>query len=300
MSDVNGVVEGGEGTGSAVTGGENPELLETGSVSGNDGGDAGSADGGAAGGEGGTGASGDGAGDEKVNKRFSQVTRERDEALRRERESQELLKKALETIDRATPKAPVEAPKPVIEEDPEPVPPEFVDIEQYQRDMAEYARKVSEHQVRKQLKDQAAAAEQARIANAQREQQQQIAREWTLRREAAIQELPDYAEVAENPAIPISNAMAVAIATDDFGPKLAYHLGKHPEVAERISKLPTQLQLMELGILKAELKAPPKPQVTKVPPPIKPTTGATEVANTRSDDELSMEEYAAKRNASRK
>ena len=127
---------------------------------------------------------------------------------------------------------------------------------------------------------------------AQQQVQQQA---WAKRRTQAIEEIPDYVEVAERSDVAITQAMAVAIASDDLGTKIAYHLGKNPDVAERISNLPVQQQLMELGVLKAQL-ASVKVTVSKAPPPIKPLSG-NGTPQIKDDNELSMEEYAAKRKA---
>ena len=110
----------------------------------------------------------------------------------------------------------------------------------------------------------------------------------------AMEEMPDYADVAENPAVHISQTMAVAITSSENGPKVAYHLGQHPEVAERIAKMPPALQLMELGKLEAQITAPRPVRTSKAPEPIRVTTGAGE-PQAKSLDEMSMDEYVVAR-----
>jgi hypothetical protein len=305
MSDV----QAGEGTGDAGSaGGEstelpNTEVTSTGADQGGEGGQGGEATGGEstgeAGGEGGKGgASTPEPKEDDVNKRFSKVTRERDEATRREREANENLRRALEALERANGgKKPEATPTPTPPADDigeEPEPPEFIDPEQYQRDMAEYTRKVTDRTVKLQLRTERANQEREAAERANQEKMQAHARTWNERRTKALDEMPDYAEVAENPALHVTDTMAIAITSSEHGPKIAYHLGQHPDVAERIAKLPNALQLMEMGKLEVQITAPKLPKVSKTPEPIKVTTGTGE-PQAKSDDELSMEEYAAKR-----
>lgn len=153
--------------------------------------------------------------------------------------------------------------------------------------------------------DKAAAAARADVAREQREQatrdQQQaqereaatLATTWNARREAALAELPDYAEVAEADTVQISPPMAEAIMRSDIGPKIAYHLGKNPEEAARISALPPGTQLFEMGRLAATLALPAAPRVSRAPAPITPIQGTREEA-TNVGREESMEEVAAR------
>jgi hypothetical protein len=294
---------GGGAGGAGTTGGETTELSGTETAGGEGGsgtGEAGGEGGGAGAGEGGTGAgTPETTPEDKVKVRFSQITKERDEAVRRQRDADAKLQLALEALNKVNPTTVAPVKKETVVEDPEPTPPTFEDPEQYQRDMAVYTQKVTERTVKLQLAAAEANRKREETETAARNTQEQHKQAWATRRQKAIEETPDYVEVAEDPNLHISPAMAMAISTDDAGPKLAYHLGKNPELAERISKLPPQLQLMELGMLKVELNKPPKVPVSKATPPIKPLTGSSE-PNLKSDDELSMEEYAAKRNARKK
>ena len=125
----------------------------------------------------------------------------------------------------------------------------------------------------------------------------------------------DFSEVAESPDVSISMPMAHAILTHEQGADLQYYLGKNRAEAERIASYTVPMlhegkviqapdaarQLLELGILAAQLRAqaatpdapaaaPAKP-ITKAPAPIKPQApGTTETA--KPIEEMSMEEYA--------
>lgn len=313
MSEVQAEAGAGE-TGS--TGGESTELSNTGTgATGADqggetgqggtaveGGEAtGGESGGEAGGEGGESSTSTAEPkDDAVNKRFSALTKQRDESQRREREAQENLRRALEALERANggkkPDAATTTEKtpPADDIGAEPEPPEFIDPEQYQRDMAEYTRKVTDRTVKLQLRTERANEQRKATEQANQAREREHALKWVDRRSKALDEMPDYVEVAENPALHVTDTMAIAITSSEHGPKIAYHLGQHPEVAERIAKLPNALQLMELGKLEVQITAPKPPKVSKTPDPIKVQTGSGEPP-AKSLDELSMDEYAAQR-----
>lgn len=126
----------------------------------------------------------------------------------------------------------------------------------------------------------------------ERKQIETTKKAWNERRAKAIEEYPDFAEVTEREDVQISAAMASVIVSAENGPDLAYHLGKNPEVAERIAQLSPALAVFEMGKLAASLAK--KPEVSKTPPPAKPL-GSRANAGQKSRAELSMDEYAAVR-----
>lgn len=136
--------------------------------------------------------------------------------------------------------------------------------------------------------------ESRRSAQAQRDAEDSLRSTYRDRREKALAELPDFVEVAESPNLQITQAMAGAIMASTEGPKLAYHLGKNPTEAARIATLPPAMQLVEMGMLAATLKAQARP-VSNAPEPHRPI-GARASAEPKSPHEESMEEYAARRN----
>lgn len=79
--------------------------------------------------------------------------------------------------------------------------------------------------------------------------------------------VPDYFEVAHH--APITDSMAEIVMESDQSAALAYYLGKNPEVAISISRLPERQQARELGRIEAsKLSDVPKPpQVSGAPPP---------------------------------
>lgn len=228
---------------------------------------------------------------DNVNKRFSALTRERDEARREASDANRRLHEAWDALKTMGTK-PAET-LPVAEEH-EPAEPQFESPEQYQRDMAEYIRKMTEYNARTVIKATLAEQEKTRKEDELRNQQAAIQQAWQQRRQKAVSEMPDYMDVAENPNVPITQAMASVITTEEAGPKLAYYLGQHPEEAARISQLNPFAQIVELGALRERILTPQKPTTSRAPAPIRPITGAATPAS-KSMDDMSMDEYAAAR-----
>ena len=234
-----------------------------------------------------------------VNKRFSDLTKAAKAAQEREEAAQRRLDQALAALEKATPIKPVEEVKTVVVEDPAPEAPEFETPEQYQRDMAEYTAKLVARESRLAIKANEAEQSRLRAESESRLQAQARFKAYQDRTEAFKKETPDYDEViGNNDKVTITIAMATAIGDlGDTGPKVAYYLGKNPQEAERIAKLPLNQQALEIGRLEVKATATPKIQRTNAPAPIRPIVGgATPAAKDLS--EMSMEEYAASRRKS--
>lgn len=110
-----------------------------------------------------------------------------------------------------------------------------------------------------------------REARAQEENQQRSfveAREHIL--EKGAEAYDDFEAVTTNDDLSITPVMADALLSSEKGHELWYHLGKHPELADRIADMHPVQQLMELGRLEATLSgrkpsAAPKPTTTLNP-----------------------------------
>jgi len=122
----------------------------------------------------------------------------------------------------------------------------------------------------------ALAAQKAEQLLAQREQNRQQAElleSYHDREEKAREKYDDFAQVAYNPNLPITDVMAQSIQSSDIGPEVAYHLGANPKEAERISRLSPILQAKEIGKLEAKLASdPPVKKTSNAPSPISPIT----------------------------
>ena len=111
---------------------------------------------------------------------------------------------------------------------------------------------------------------------ARREQarmQSEIIESYHDREEEARNKYDDFEQVAYNPKLPITDAMAQTIQSSDIGPDMAYYLGSNPKEAERISRLSPMLQAKEIGKIEAKLASnPPIKKTSNAPAPIAPVT----------------------------
>ena len=115
-------------------------------------------------------------------------------------------------------------------------------------------------------------------------------------------DLPDYAEVVGQSDVPAAPHVLESILDSDVGPQLAYHLAKHPDVAERLNAMTPVQAAREIGRLEAAVTGPvaaqptpPAKRTTTAPAPINPVRGGngqfTKPVEAMSDAEW----YAANR-----
>jgi len=116
-------------------------------------------------------------------------------------------------------------------------------------------------------------AEELLARREQARQQSEIIESFHEREEEARNKYDDFEQVAYNPKLPITDAMAQTIQASEVGPDMAYYLGSNPKEAERISRLSPLLQAKELGKIEAKLSdSPPVKKTSSAPAPIAPVT----------------------------
>ena len=118
-------------------------------------------------------------------------------------------------------------------------------------------------------------AAQARQAAAAREQQIQgmVDGEWQASVDDAKAKYTDFAAVAQNPSLPVSNDMAHLIKTSDSGPDVLYHLGQNPALAAQIAQMPPIEAARAIGRIEALINTPKSRTSSSAPPPITPVKG---------------------------
>ena len=136
---------------------------------------------------------------------------------------------------------------------------------------------------------------------ARREQaraQSEIIESFHEREEEARNKYDDFEQVAYNPKLPITDAMAQTIQASEVGPDMAYYLGSNPKEADRISRLSPLQQAKELGKIEAKLADNPVVKKTSsAPAPIAPVTArstgspATDTTDPRSIKSMSTSEW---------
>lgn len=240
-------------------------------------------------------------------KKPAKGVQKRIDELVRQREEEKAEKLRLLAIVEGLNKPKTEQPKEVAIEDQEPQRPvreSFGTTEEYVAAVADYAEAKASWSAKQAVAADRAAQQKIAEQRAIEEGQRATREAYAKRVEKAVEEYPDYKEVAESPNVMVSVPMAHAIMTSEQGPKLAYFLGKNPAEAQRIAQLPPPVQLMEMGLLagrlsvpaaKAEEPAPApqqKPAVSAAPKPIKPLESKGEPP-TKDPSLMNMDEYAA-------
>lgn len=138
---------------------------------------------------------------------------------------------------------------------------------------------------------------QAQEREAQQAQQAQVrANQYRLRADQFAATKPDYHEVVSNPYLHITDQMGEVIQSLEKGPELAYHLGNHPEEAERIARLSPVMQAAELGKLEARMTTQKPASITNAPSPVEPVAGGGD-SSVKDPENMTMDEFIAWRNA---
>lgn len=135
-------------------------------------------------------------------------------------------------------------------------------------------------------------------------EQQQTATRFELYQErvsTALDAMPDYHEVVGGSDVPAEAHVLEAILDSEQGPQLAYHLAKHPDVAQRLNEMTPVQAAREIGRLEAQLaqpktETPPPKRTTNAPPPINPVRGSNGQFTKSPDQMTDAEWYAAQRN----
>ena len=134
---------------------------------------------------------------------------------------------------------------------------------------------------RKWEREQAQRAEEMLARREKDSQQRAMLESYHEREEAARDKYDDFEQVAYNPNLPITDAMAMAIQASDVGPDVIYHLGVNVKDAQRISRLDPILQAREIGMIEARLSAEPTfKKTSNAPAPIAPVNARTSGAPT--------------------
>jgi len=200
----------------------------------------------------------------KLEKRFSEITKQREEArqdAQRERQARVDLEQRLAALEQQRqPQA--------INVDQEPQPSQFSDAFEYAKALAEFST------------ERALAERDRQVAQArEQEAQQKIIQSWAQKVQDAKAELPDFDDLVASSDVVVNNAVRDAILESDVGPKILYHLAENNDLAKKIASLSPNAALREIGRLEARFEAKPELKQTapvvrsKAPAPIQPIRG---------------------------
>ena len=201
----------------------------------------------------------------KLERRFSEITKQREEARKeaqQEREARQALEARLAALENNT------QPKKAEFVDEKPQPSQFSDAFEYAEALAEYT-------ADKRIADMKREEAQAKEA----EQRQKVITQWTSKVEAAKASLPDFDEIVASSDVVVNDDIRDAILESDVGPQILYHLAENDEVARKIAGLSPKAALREIGKLEARFEAKPEAEKpapivrSKAPAPIQPIRG---------------------------
>lgn len=217
-----------------------------------------------------------------VQKRIDQLVREREDWKRTAMMMAEGAR-PMQTVPQAPPAGP-DVENMTFPDLPEP---KEVDFDTY----GEYIKATARWEVRVE-KRREQAREQMEAQNRAEETRRQEIDKWKAE---AQQKYPDFEEVVGRPDLPITPSMADFLLKSPLRTEMAYHLGKNPSEAHRLSRLEPYQQAYELGKLEGSLTTKPTPQKTQTsaPTPTSPVGGKEVPA--KSLETMSYEEYKAHR-----
>jgi len=217
----------------------------------------------------------------KLEKRFSELTKQREAARQeaeRERQARQELEnriKELETKANPAKAAPADP-------DPKPDPSQF-------NDALEYAEALAEWTTDKKLRER---DEQEMSRRAQEEQSRKQV-EFQKRVETAKANLPDYEDtIAAAGDIPVSAPVGESIVDSEFGPEILYYLADNPDYARSLADKSLTAQLREIGKLEAKFektatpsKKEPVAKKSNAPAPISPIKASSSAVDTGLDSD---------------
>jgi hypothetical protein len=102
---------------------------------------------------------------------------------------------------------------------------------------------------------------------------------------------PDFADIAYDESLPVSQYMADAMDAADNPADILYYLGKNRQVAAKIANMPSARAIKEIYAIEQQLKKNPLPVVTGAPPPINPV-GSAHTVN-KPLDKMNQREFEA-------
>ena len=201
----------------------------------------------------------------KLERRFSEITKQREEARKeaqQEREARQALEARLAALEKQG------QPQKANPVDEKPQPSQFSDAFEYAEALAEYT---ADQRIANMKREEAEAK--------QAEERQKVISQWTSKVQAAKASLPDFDDIVASSDVVVNDDIRDAILESDVGPQILYHLAENDEIAKKITGLSPKAALREIGKLEARFEAKPEAEKpapivrSKAPAPIQPIRG---------------------------
>jgi len=224
----------------------------------------------------------------KLEKRFSELTKQRKEAEARAEE----LERRLAAIE-GKQAQPAQAQPESVQK---PTPDNY-------RDAFEYAEALSQWSA-----EQALLKREQEVKQKEFEvQKQKVIQTWQQKLEATIAELPDYEDMVASSNVKVNDTVRDAILESDVGPRILYELASDDDIAEKLSTMSTASALKLIGKLEAKFEKTEEPvkaekktvaAKSKAPEPIRPLRSTGGVAEVSMDgNDMSYQQWKAARQA---
>ena len=221
----------------------------------------------------------------KLEKRFSELTRQRKEAEAKVKELEERL------AARESNQAPIQAPV----SNQKPSPDSYKDAFEYAEALAEWSA------------EQALAKREQEIRQKEAEAKREtVIKTWQQKLEATKAELPDYEVMVSSSSMSVNDTVRDAIVESDVGPRILYELASNDELAEKLSNMTTASALKLIGKLEVQFEKTDTPVAekktvaakSKAPEPIRPLRSTSGVADVGMDgNDMSYQQWKAARQA---
>jgi len=224
----------------------------------------------------------------KLEKRFSELTKQRKEAEARAEELEKRLA-ALEGTKAQSAQAQPEANQ-------KPTPDNYKDAFEYAEALADWSAEQALVKREREVKQKEFEA-----------QKQKVIQTWQEKLEATKAELPDYEDMVQSSSVAVNDTVRDAILESDVGPRILYELASDDEMAEKLSTMSTASALKLIGKLEAKFEKTEEPvkaerktvaAKSKAPEPIRPLRSTAGVADVSMDgNDIPYQQWKAARQA---
>lgn len=150
----------------------------------------------------------------------------------------------------------------------------------YQAALTDYVRGLTQFEARSVIQQ-----ERAKL------QQEERTKSFKQRESEFAETVEDYADKVYDPTLPLTKEVVELIAESDIGPRVAYYLADHRDVAASLANMTPVQAAREFGKIEARLStAAPRKSVSQAPAP-PPKIGAVEAEVDRDPDKMSTKDW---------
>ena len=222
----------------------------------------------------------------KLEKRFSELTRQRKEAQAKVKELEERLA-ARESISE---------PQTAPESNREPQPDDYKDAFEYARELSKWSAEQALAKRDFEIKQKEVEAKRATVIQT-----------WQEKLDATKAEIPDYEVMVASSSVSVNDTVRDAIVESDVGPRILYELASNDELAEKLTNMTTASALKLIGKLEMQFEKTEEPAKAEkktvaaksnAPEPIRPLRSTGGVAEVSLDGkDIPYQQWKAARKA---